>query len=475
MIIKFNDYIFPVFGKQFRKQEIDPEQTIPGGILVVDTGESQQIMHITVDGVTYEDIPEGALHDDIIDYDSSFADCILEFLSPEDWAEIIRGFTPEYGGIPFVPAEPIDLGEGGYYDPISEGTTYIYVEESTGELIPVEEQESDPHYSTPEEFFNTRLRDRFAQVIYLPEISMYFILPYSGKEQNEQDILNIDVNIFSRYDIATDKSEITAEIQSLYPKGYFVESETWQEFAQHIDEDQSERMIRYIWSRMCGKNAKANTSDLTVDQLKVFRTWLAQTLLENTPLLEERSDYDTITTMLEYYKNNMYSPVIKAFSDMKDYIKEQPLVIGQTQHTGLQISSGCGCMGGMPALGYTGNTVVCDPIQLYRNAMYNYMVKTFSDIQYWMDQVEICTDMKAYIEGILAVGLPLHTSVIDPYADCTCSSINGDEEQRYRTMLKNLIQALEYIITNKVSGNRNMITTAFTDWATYLYESMYWM
>jgi len=451
MIIKFNDYIFPVFGKQFRKQEIHPEETIPGGILVVDTGESQQIMHITLDGVTYQDIPEGALHDDgsIIDYDSSFADCILEFLSPEDWAEIIRGFT--------------------------EGTIYIYVEESTGQEIPVGEQESDPRYSTPEEFFNTRLRDRYAQVVYIPELAKYFVLPYSSKEQNEQDILNIDVNIFARYDIAMNKSEITAEIQSLYPKGYFVEPETWQEFAQHIDQDQSERMIRYIWSRMCGKNAKANTSDLTVDQLKVFRTWLAQTLLENTPLLEERSDYDTITTMLEYYKNNMYSPVIKALSDMKDYIKEQPLVIGQTQHTGLQISSGCGCMGGMPALGYTGNTVVCDPIQLYRNAMYNYMVKTFSDIQYWMDQVEICTDMKAYIEGILAVGLPLSTSVVDPYADCTCSSVNGAEEQRYRTMLKNLIQALEYIITNKVSGNRNMITTAFTDWATYLYESMYWM
>lgn len=475
MIIKFNDYIFPVFGKQFRKQEIHPEETIPGGILVVDTGESQQIMHITPDGVTYQDIPEGALHDDIIDYDSSFADCILEFLSPEDWAEIIRGFTPEYGGIPFVPAEPIDLGEGAYYDPVSEGTTYIYVEESTGKKIPVEEQESDPRYSTPEEFFNTRLRDRYAQVVYIPELARYFVLPYSSKEQNMDDNLELDVNIIGNYDIAINKGDIAQEIRRLYADGYFVEPEMWEEYALHIAPDQTEHMLRYIWKRMCNKNAKANTSDLTVDQLKVFRSWLADQLLQNTVVLDERPDADTLITMLTYYKNNMYSPVIKAFSDMKDYIKEQPLVIGQTQHTGLQISSGCGCMGGMPALGYTGNTVVCDPIQLYRNAMYNYMVKTFSDIQYWMDQVEICTDMKAYIEGILAVGLPLSTSVVDPYADCTCSSVNGDEEQRYRTMLKNLIQALEYIITNKVSGNRNMITTAFTDWATYLYESMYWM
>ena len=102
------------------------------------------------------------------------------------------------------------------------------------------------------------------------------------------------------------------------------------------------------------------------------------------------------------------------------------------------------------------------------------MVEVFSDIYYWDAQIEICIEMKKYIEGILKVGLPLSTSIIDPFSDCTCSSVDTDAEARYRKMLESLIQALEYIINGEISGNKLFINKAFNDWAVYLYEYMYW-
>ena len=82
--------------------------------------------------------------------------------------------------------------------------------------------------------------------------------------------------------------------------------------------------------------------------------------------------------------------------------------------------------------------------------------------------------MKKYLEGILKVGLPLGSKIIDPYADCGCNTLDSDSQVRYHKMIEALIQSLTYIIEGKVSGNRNYVATAFTNWATYLYEYMYW-
>lgn len=102
------------------------------------------------------------------------------------------------------------------------------------------------------------------------------------------------------------------------------------------------------------------------------------------------------------------------------------------------------------------------------------MVETFSNVDYWMDQVEICVEMKKYLEGILKMGLPLGSRIIDPLAICECNTIDSDSQIRYRKMIEALIQSLSYIIEDKVTGNRNYVATSFSNWATYLYENMYW-
>lgn len=242
-----------------------------------------------------------------------------------------------------------------------------------------------------------------------------------------------------------------------------------------VDEEETMKNINKEIARASYLNNFRPDDDITLDELMVFRTWLARTLLDNEYYIDERDDRSVLITMLEYYASNMYNETIKSLADMSKFMDEAPIVIGSsTFNTLIKTNAGCACNGGTPAIQTLATGVACDPIQMYRNAMYNYMVKTFSDIHYWMDQVEICQEMKKYIDGIIKAGLPLRSMIVDPFADCSCSTINGEEDRRYRTILQNLSNALSMIIEENTSGNLNTIYTAFNQWASYLYEYMYW-
>lgn len=218
--------------------------------------------------------------------------------------------------------------------------------------------------------------------------------------------------------------------------------------------------------------------DITIDDLKVFRTWLASILYANTPVVEGWDNPKMLETMLMYYKMNLNDVTTDILSKFSNYMEGNILVAGNTVKpkvnlAALGLTSGCGCNGGVSGVGNV-PTTVCDPLQMYRNAIYNYMVSVFSNIEYWTRQVEICVEMKKYIEGILKVGLPLGSQIIDPLADCGCNTLDSDSQVRYRKMLEALVIALGYIIDGTVAGNKNYVATAFSNWATYLYEYMYW-
>ena len=247
-----------------------------------------------------------------------------------------------------------------------------------------------------------------------------------------------------------------------------------QALAWFVDWESTNKKMEDEFKKYQYLNEFTPDGDVTLEELKAFRMWLASILLANEPLIESRSDARMLENMLRYYKHNMYSPVIKEFIDLQPYIAEPVLVTGRAGQTTVALNSGCGCSGGMPRVDPS-VTTQCDAVQMYRNGMYSYMVQVFSDIQYWIEQREICVEMKKYIDGILKAGLVLSSPVVDPYADCTCTSANEAEEQRYRTMLTNLSRALQLIIDNQVEGSRNMVGAAFHDWAAYLYEQMYWL
>ena len=369
----------------------------------------------------------------------------------------------KFKDIPLDPTVLCDLPDGYLYKVQNTGTT----EEPVYEWV-----ESDPAFGrTPQEFcdyFNMYLRNRYAYAIHWNTI----VAMNTGDETKEKP--GDPYPVGNPFEDALQPTYVSME------KGAPTVGEQWNfnSMIQWMDRATTIKLLQNNRDKYLYLNEFTPDDDITIEELKVFRTWLAQILLANEPYIQERKDEDSLRMMLKYYAQNMKDDTVKALSFMAPYMEARSIVAGVNPGTllgmsGIKLNSGCGCNGGGILYNGSSNTV-CDPLSIYRNAIYNYMVEVFSDIHYWEAQTDICIEMKKYIEGILKVGLPLSTSVIDPFSDCTCSSVDTDAEARYRKMLESLIQALEYIINGEISGNKLFINKAFNDWAVYLYEYMYW-
>ena len=143
----------------------------------------------------------------------------------------------------------------------------------------------------------------------------------------------------------------------------------------------------------------------------------------------------------------------------------------KNSNTTLIESSGCGCNGGMNNIEIQTSNV-CDCTKSVHQAYYNLMIETFSNIDFWSSQIEVCQKLKQYIDEIIRLDFTLSSSVVNPYADCTC--VQNDSQTKYKTYLQNLSRALQYIINDDMSGNKNFIKTSFNNFAVYLYENMQW-
>ena len=312
------------------------------------------------------------------------------------------------------------------------------------------------------EYFNSTLRNKYAYVIcwthILPMVDNSGPIP-AGDPFNPGDELNY----------------VNVEMGNVFIENLlaFKDLRPWVDQVRTLGILQNDK-IKYDYL-----NEFTPDDDITIDELKMFRTWLASILLANTPVVNNWNDPERLTTMLTYYKQDLKDATVNTLAGFAGYMQESVLVANTKDNkpnlASLALSAGCGCNGGVRSVGNISAVSGCDPLQMYRNAIYNYMVETFSNMDYWMGQVEICVEMKKYLEGILKVGLPLGSKIIDPLADCECNTMDADSQVRYRRMIEALIQSLTYIIEGSVSGNRNYISTAFSNWATYLYEYMYWV
>jgi len=324
----------------------------------------------------------------------------------------------------------------------------------------------DP-WLTPEEFvgyFNNYLRNRYAYTIHWDRI-----VPMSDPTGDPYPT----GNPFDMEDTGDSYVNLERGVTSSDHFYRFNDLMDWMDQATTMD------ILHSTQSRYYNSN-KFTPEDITIDDLKVFRSWLAERLLANESAIEDWKDPQMLTTMLTYYKQNMNDTVTDLLINFGKYMEPGSLVAGVGSQTVitpnlLKLSSGCGCNPTVQGIGNVMFTSPCDPLQMYRNAIYNYMVEVFSNIQYWMDQKEVCTEMKIYIDGILKSGLPLGSRIIDPYADCGCNTIDSNSQVRYRKMLEALSQSLQYIVDDQVAGNKNYIITSFTNWAYYLYEYMYWV
>lgn len=225
-----------------------------------------------------------------------------------------------------------------------------------------------------------------------------------------------------------------------------------------IDEAESDAIndvSKYVYA-----NSTATDEDLTIDQIKRFRTWLAESLLEIKEYPEESEE------VLDYYAHGMYNAVVKSLSKLA--VSAQAII-----KTGV---SGCGCGSGTDISGlYNQGLSMCDPLDMYRQHIYKEMVALFSNIAFWQAQpVTFIARFKQYIDNIIKLNLPLRrSSYAGVFADCTCTPKSGQEEAQQ--ILIKLSVALSHIIDGSVSGNLNRISTALNQWATELYETMEWV
>ena len=231
-------------------------------------------------------------------------------------------------------------------------------------------------------------------------------------------------------------------------------------------------------------------SEFTLDQIKKFRTFVAESLLVNEKAWDKEYDEtltEKITKMLTYYKNGMWDEVIKSLAEFSN---SAALNItgtytdcgcgGTTSSSSLMLrdpsgmyrsASSCGCSSANAAL-LLANT--CDCVSLYRANIRNFMIDIFSDWRFW-DKVTdtVVPDMIEMLKAILEAGLPLTFNSTDViYGDCSC--LGGNTDDAGKLIVSNLIKALTYIKDDDVVAHKNFVKKSLFAWASKLYEWMEW-
>lgn len=211
------------------------------------------------------------------------------------------------------------------------------------------------------------------------------------------------------------------------------------------------------------KNNFVTSEDISIDDLKNFRTYLA-VLLDNYYNTMSTDD-EKLKTMINYYFSNMYDETVLKLS----------LIVGDVYYTSSvssQLSnvtySSCSCASNANTVGTLLNTG-CDVISIYRAAIRNIMVKYFSDVEFWANKHDICNEIVIYLNGILNMNLQIAAGTVDG----DCANINTSLQYQQQNILKDIIKAFEMIKDGNIVTNKNFIALNLNKFAN-IYESLKW-
>ena len=254
-------------------------------------------------------------------------------------------------------------------------------------------------------------------------------------------------------------------------------------------------------------NSYVPSVDIDPEELKRFRTWLAESLLDmnyvfyqwidteyvkvvNPSLeimqtaeeytevpVEEYEQYikvkelkvidwgDDNTHMLSYYAGGMYDDTLKWISAFSG--------VDVSAKFGVPAGA-CGCGGGSNVSSlYNDSVAVCDTVSIYRKGIKNTMVSLFSVIDTWSELPStFILRVKEYIDGIIQANYGLSVSDQSNYYSCECLNRTGQDSAL--SILKQLSMAFEYIAKGELDGHKNFIINVLGQWSNQLYELMEW-
>lgn len=294
------------------------------------------------------------------------------------------------------------------------------------------------------EFFNVFLKGKYAYWIHMRyAVSLYHISQssYILCEQDINNLLNSDIPYL---DVKAD-SEL---------------------YLQYID-TQATDATNSIKDLLVYNRYTADL-DITIDELKKFRTWLAKNLLSFDQDADGEQIYnmftDEETHVLEYYARGMYDDVVK-------YLGSFGAATNAVIDTA---TSTCGCAGSNLSSLYRFDVTSCDPLAIYRKGIYDKMCAMFSDINTWKDLApEFLKEFKTYIDNIIRCNFTLsRNEYVSEFTDCGCDTT--DNQSTMKAILARLSESLQYMIDKNLDGRKNYIHDALADWSKMLYESMEW-
>ncbi len=212
-------------------------------------------------------------------------------------------------------------------------------------------------------------------------------------------------------------------------------------------------------------NKFTSDDEITEDELRKFRTWLAQSFLDYGL---ELTDIQTGT--LNYYANELTDTTTTMLYSLQSSI--QPKLYSAA------INQTCSCQSkttNLASLFTTNELTVCDPLALYRQMIHNQMVLMLSDSKFWSKYLLLIDEVIRYLNGILKLNFPLYSKSALSTQFIDCSKLNEKDlgqMEGVRT-LTNTITALEYIKDEKTAEHQNFINESLTKFAN-IYELLRW-
>ena len=295
--------------------------------------------------------------------------------------------------------------------------------------------ESNNNHMLSEEkvnLFNNKLKGKYAYAI-----NFKFVVPFE------------DITFEQYYEISKNESAIEGIT--------YIELNNVLEFI-----DQSKSQLANSITVFEEANKFTTDSDITLDELKRFRTWLADMLYT---LFND--NLDSITKeMLNYYREEMRDDTIEHLSYFANGTEHDLISTTNT--------STCGCQNNTQIFNQYAISS-CNPIYMYRKGVYEKMVSIFSDIDFWLKlNKDFLNEIKRYIDGIIKCNFPLYTSQFSTELhDCGCLTQNSAQEERMQILI-DLSSCFYFLATDNYINKKNHISLTLNKWASLLYERMRW-